>query len=110
MDAEEVEGEAGADDVGDGIGRADFVEMDLLDGDLVDFGFGLGELLEYGEGVGLGALREVSLLDDLDDVREVAVGVLMLDGDVEFGGADAAAFDFLEGDGGADFERGDGVR
>jgi hypothetical protein len=62
-----------------------------------------------GERVLRGARREGGLLDDLDDVREVPVSVLVLHRDVEFGGADAAALDLLEGDGGADFEGGDGA-
>ena len=38
----------------------------------------------------------------------MAVLLGLLDRDVELGGADAAALDLFEGDGGADFERGDG--
>ncbi len=42
----EFEGQARADDIGDGIGRADFVKMDFFDGHLVNFGFGLAEPAE----------------------------------------------------------------
>jgi hypothetical protein len=108
VDAEKFEGQAGADDIGDRIGRADFVKVDLFDGDLVDGGLGFAQLLENGERVFRGAGREGGLLDDFDDVGEVPVSVLMLHRDVEFGGADTAALYLLEGDGGADFEGCDG--
>ncbi len=76
----------------------------------MDGRFRLAELLEYREGICLGKFGEVGLLDDFDDVREMAVGFLGLYGDVEFGGADAAALDLFEGDGRADFEGSDGAR
>ena len=47
VDAEQMEPEAGAHDVADGIHRADFVEVDFLDRYAVDFGFRLTELLEH---------------------------------------------------------------
>ena len=34
------------DDVDDGVDRADFVEVDLVDGDIVDFGLGRAEKLK----------------------------------------------------------------
>ncbi len=73
-DAEKLEGQAGAHDIGDGIGGAHFVKVDFFDGYLVDGGFRLAELLEYREGICLGKFGEVGLLDDFDDVREMAVG------------------------------------
>ena len=48
---------AGADDIGDGIGGADLVEVDLLDGHLMDCGFGFAESSEDGDGVALRAAR-----------------------------------------------------
>ncbi len=33
----------GGDDVDDGVGGADLVEVDVVDGDVVDFGLGLAE-------------------------------------------------------------------
>ena len=46
---EQIERDAGADDVGDGIDRADFVEMNFFDGDAVDPRFGFAEPLKDGE-------------------------------------------------------------
>ena len=97
-DAQLVEGHAGADDVGDGIGRADFVEVDLLDGNLVDGGFGLAQTLEHGGGVLFDAIGQSRLVDHLQDVREMAVRLLVVHLDVKLGGADAAALDLLERD------------
>ena len=42
IDVQQVEGDAGSDDIGDGIRSADFVEMDLFYGYAVNFGFGFG--------------------------------------------------------------------
>ena len=109
IDVQMVEGHAGADDIGDGIGRADLMKVDLLDGDLVDFGLRLAEPLEDGDGVLPGARGNGGLLDHLDDVREVAVDVLMLHVDVVLGGADAGALDLFERHGSAGVEGGDGV-
>ena len=39
---QKVQGDAGSDDIGNGIGCAYFVEMHFFDGDAVDFGFGFG--------------------------------------------------------------------
>ena len=54
VDAKQIERHARADDVGDRIGGADFVEMDALDRLLVDLRFGLAELAEYRYGVRAG--------------------------------------------------------
>ena len=43
-----VDAGGGGDDVDDGVDRADFVEVDLFDGDVVDFGFGGAEEFEGG--------------------------------------------------------------
>jgi hypothetical protein len=48
LDAQDLEADAGPDDVYDGIDRADFVEMDLFKRDVVHPGFGFAELLEDG--------------------------------------------------------------
>jgi len=61
VDAEQLEAQAGADDVADRIHRAHFVEMQALDRLLVDAGFDLGEPLEYGGGVLTGALGSAAL-------------------------------------------------
>ena len=44
------------------------MEVDLLDGNLVDLRFGLAEFAEDGDGVPLGACGEPGALDRLDDV------------------------------------------
>jgi hypothetical protein len=85
------------------------VKVHFLDGHLVDFRFGLAQAAEHRQRILRGARRQAGLFDNLDDVREMPVSMLLLHRNVEFGGADSAALDFLEGDGGADFERGDGV-
>ena len=46
VDAQQVEADDGADDIEDGVGGADFVELDLVDGGAVDVGFGFGEAAE----------------------------------------------------------------
>ena len=46
VDAEGVQGRADADDVDDGVGRADLVELDIVGRDTVDGALGLGELGE----------------------------------------------------------------
>ena len=99
---------AGAHDIGDGIGRADFVEVDLFDGDLVDLRFGFPQAAEHGDGIFFGARGKRGLFDHLDDVREVAMGVGFLGRDVVLGGADAVPFDLFEGNDRAGFERSDG--
>jgi len=40
---QEIERDTGSDDIGDGIDRADFVEVNFLDGHAVDTGFGLAQ-------------------------------------------------------------------
>ncbi len=57
VDAEQVEGEADADDIADGIDRADFVKMHLFDIDAVDSGFGFAENLEDALGIGFDGWR-----------------------------------------------------
>ena len=69
---------AGADDIDDGVDRADFVEVDLLDGDVVDFGFGGAEQLEGADGEVLHGLGEGGGVDEVaDDGEGAAVGVLV---------------------------------
>ena len=43
VDVEQIERHAGADDIGDGIDRADFVEVNFFDGDAVDARFGFAQ-------------------------------------------------------------------
>ena len=109
FDFEQIERDRGAHDIGDGIGRAHLVEVDLLDGHLMDLRFRFAELAENGDRIAARRLGEVRLLDHLDDVREVAVNFGFLYRNAVLGGADAAAFDLFEGDGSARIERCDGV-
>ena len=46
FDAEGVETDAGSYNIHDGVNRADFMEMDFFERDVVDAGFGLAELGE----------------------------------------------------------------
>ena len=48
LDAERVEADAGADDVHDGVHGADFVEMNFLERNVMDRGFGFAEFVEDG--------------------------------------------------------------
>ena len=68
VDVEEIEGYAGAYDIGDGIGCAYFVEVHFFDGDAVDLGFGFGQALEDGGGVLFGAGGDFRVVDDLENV------------------------------------------
>jgi len=63
-DIEQVEGQAGAHDIGDGIGRAHLVEMHFLDGHLVNLRLGLAETAENGDGIAPGAFGDVGLFDN----------------------------------------------
>ena len=86
----------GADDVGDGIHRADFVEVDLLDRDAVHPRLGFAEFAENGGRVFLDLVRQSARVDHLQDVRQVAVGALLAAFDDEAGGGDAAAMYLLD--------------
>ena len=46
LDAQQVQRNAGPDDIGNGIHRADFVKVNLFDRDAVDLRFGLAQLLQ----------------------------------------------------------------
>jgi hypothetical protein len=67
-----------AHDIRDGIGRAHFVEMHVLDRHLMHGRFGFGEPLEHGCGVLLGALRQRGFLDHFQNVRQVPMRVCFL--------------------------------
>ena len=76
---EVLDASACADDIDDGVDRANFVEVDLFERDVVDFGFGRAEQLEGGDGEVLHGLGEVGVVDELaDDGEGAAVGVLVL--------------------------------
>ena len=94
FDAEQVEADRRADDVGDGIDGADFVEVHLLDRAAVDLGLGLGQLLEDAFGQIFLAGSERAAVDHGRDVVQVAVFVLGLVLDRDLRGAEAFLFDF----------------
>lgn len=63
--AQDFQGRAAAHDVNNGIHRAHFVEMDLLDWDLMDFCFGFGEAGENFASAFCGARGELGVFDSL---------------------------------------------
>ena len=70
---------AGRDDIDDGIDRADLVEVDLFDGDVVDFGFGGAEEFEGLDGGLFYSGFQVCGLDEgSNDGERAAVGVFVL--------------------------------
>ncbi len=115
VDAEQVDGEAGSDDIADGIDGAHFVEVDFFEGRAVNGGFGFGEGAEDAFGGGFHGFGEGGGGDQVDDVVEVPVFVLFFEGDFKFGGGDATAVDAVPGEGGSGSEavegggKGDGV-
>ncbi len=51
IDVEQIERDAGADDIGDGIDRAHFVKMNFFDRDPVNLRLGLAQTSKHGRGV-----------------------------------------------------------
>ena len=109
FDAERIERDTGADDIGNGIGRADFVKMDLFYRDAVDGGFGFGEALKHSGGVMFRAGRDAGVVDHRQDVREMAMLLgLFTEKNAKFRGREAATAGFLDFEtraGGERFER-----
>ncbi len=64
FDSENLEANAGADDVNDGVYGADFMEVDFFEWDVVDGGFGFAEFRENGSGADFHAGCERGFLDD----------------------------------------------
>ena len=91
VDAEVLECEGDAADVGDGVDRADLVEVDLVRRDAVDVALGLGEASERLVRACMGAGGEVGGVDELADGGPVAMDVLVGGDDLDPGGADAVA-------------------
>src|SRR5215471_19495689 len=78
-DLQGLERDAGPDDVYDRIDRADFVEMNRLDGNVVDLRFGLAYALEDRLRAAFNLLAQVRRRDDLFDFRERAMmGMFMI--------------------------------
>jgi len=76
IDAEEFGSGGGADDVDDSVDGADFMEVDALDGDGMDGGFGFAEELEGADCALLYGLGEGGVADDAEDYGEGAVGLV----------------------------------
>ncbi len=74
-DVEQVQADAGADDVADGIHRAHFVEMDLFDRNVVNFGFGLAQALKHSGSILFGAIRDAGFRDDFQNMLQMAVSL-----------------------------------
>ena len=79
-DAEHVKADGNAADVHDGIGRADFMERNLVSGDAMHMTLGLGEHLEDAERNRLGAIRERRALNHRTNIahRTMMVVLMML--------------------------------
>ena len=105
LDAEQLERQAGAHDIGDGIGRADLVEVYLFDRHPMDGGFGGSEPFKDGLGMGARALGQFRAVDHLEDMRQVPVGLLLAACDVKLGGGDPASLHLLEAKRGSGRER-----
>lgn len=70
---------ASADDIGNGIERANLMEVDVLYGLAVDFALGHGDALENGKRVLLNEGGKLAVLDQLADLLvRAAVGVLVM--------------------------------
>jgi hypothetical protein len=91
FDSKQIEREADADDVADGIDCADFVKMDLLDVDAVNCRFRFSKGAEYALGVCFHSLGDVDRVDHLKDAAEVPVSGRFGGHDKKFHRADAAA-------------------
>lgn len=74
---EQVESVAGTDDVSNGIDSTDFVEVDLVDGETVDSGFGFAEDLEDATGGSFDGSWDFSFVDELEDLDEAAMIVIV---------------------------------
>ena len=71
-----MEAGGGGDDVDDGVDGAYFVEVDVLDGDVVNFGFGGAEELESANREGFDFVRKCCFLNEIaNDGKGAAVFV-----------------------------------
>ena len=99
-DVEQIQRHAGAHDIGDGIHRADFVEVNFFDRHAVDAGFGVAQAAKHIRRILFGAIGERSLVDHRQDVFQMAVAVAVTiaflgRNHTEFRGGDAAAAGLL---------------
>ena len=91
LDAEDVQGGAGPDDVDDGVEAAHLVEVDLARRAAMELALGLGQAVEGGQGQLLDPVRQAGLHDQAGDVRRRAHDRRLLGMDVDLGGGDATA-------------------
>ena len=92
-----MQAHANADDVADGIDRADFVEMDLFDTDAVGGGFGFSERLKNASSGDFNGIGQIGGSDHFQDSAEVSMLGSFGDSDAEFGGGHATAFHLVPG-------------
>ena len=78
VDLEGLDADAGKDDIGDGIQRADLVKGHLVGFHAMDFSFGLRDPLEDADRVALYEFRKVARLDQAPDFPIPAAMVVML--------------------------------
>ena len=69
--AEQFERDARADDINNGIHRADFMEVHFVGRQAVDFSFGDGDAVKDGDRFLLHAVRKRAALNQLFDLREI---------------------------------------
>ena len=102
--AEQIESEAGADDIGDGIDRAHFVEVHLFDRYAVDPGFGLAQPLKTASAFSLVRSGRLAPSIIARDVRKMAMLVSFDTFDVELCRGDTVPLGLLEAERGACLE------
>lgn len=75
LDLEGIEANAGGDNIDDRIDGADLVEMNLIDGFVVDGGLDPAEVVEDGDGAVFGGGGNGAAVDQAPDVRKGTMGV-----------------------------------
>src|ERR1700692_4299432 len=91
IDSKQIEGDASAHDVGDGIDCAYLVEVNLFNRNAVDLRFGRAEPAENSGSVLLGALGDRRPGDQFEDMRKMTMGGRgAVDRDAKFGRGNAA--------------------
>lgn len=70
--AKELEGDARADDIDDGIDGAHLVKVNLVRGAIVNLAFGDGDPVKHGDGSGFHPVRKAAVGDQLSDLGVVA--------------------------------------
>ena len=78
LDAEVVEEDGRADDVRDGVERADLVEVDLIEGTPVGLGLGLGNDAEGPQGDVAGAVGHRQVAEDVLHVGQAPMVVMVM--------------------------------